>query len=556
MVIPLNQIQIRLDLRIPMRDGVSLYGVLYRPVVGKRFPVLLIRSPYDTQNPKYLDWVMRFTQNGYAIVLQDCRGRYESEGEFKPYVNEANDGYDTYEWLGQQPWCDGNIGTFGISYPGFTQLQPAPLRNPYVKALVPIANQEDNYGHLRYNGVLQLENAINFLWIGHHNLQHIVRTNINIDGLFRHLPLISALDEVADRPFYRETVMHSSFDDFWKSYSMKGKYKEVDVPALFITGWYDNLLHEGFKCFKGWTTQAYSFKTRKLSKLLVGPWTHTQIGSAKICGDINFGATAEIDIPNTHLRWYDQRLKGIDSGIDQEPPIKIFVMGANTWRFEQEWPLARTQYQKVYLHSQGKANSDQGDGWLDFDPPKDEGPDLFQYDPEQPVPSLGGQSMLPKNTGPRDRSSLECREDILVYSTKPLGKNLEVTGPILVRLFAASSALDTDFTATLVDVYSSGQAIHICEGIVRCRFRDSYESPTLIQPGIVYEYEIQLWETSNLFKTGHIIRLEISSSNFPRFDRNQNTGNPLGMDTEIQLATQTIYHNTKYPSHMVLPVIP
>lgn len=224
-----------------------LYGALYRPLEGESFPILLIRSPYDTQNPRYLDWAVRFAQNGYAVVLQDCRGRYESEGVYQPYIHETNDGFDTHQWLGQQAWCNGNIGTFGISYPGFTQIMPAMLRSPYLKALVPIANQEDNYGHLRYNGVLQLENAINFLWFGGHNLQKVVRTHFNMESLYRHLPLVSSLDEVANRPFYREVVRHSSFDDFWKSYSMKGKYREVDVPALFITGWYDNLIARNFQ---------------------------------------------------------------------------------------------------------------------------------------------------------------------------------------------------------------------------------------------------------------------------------------------------------------------
>ena len=549
-------IRIQFDLKIPMRDGVHLYGTLYLPVEGGPFPALLIRSPYDTQNPRYVDWAVRFAENGYAVVLQDCRGRYESEGNFRPYIDETNDGFDTHEWLGRQSWCDGKIGTFGISYPGFTQILPATLRSPYLKALVPIANQEDNYGHLRYNGVLQLENAINFLWIGHHNLQQIVRDHISMEPFYGHLPLISALDEVADRPFYREMVRHSCFDEFWKSYSMKGKYGEVDAPALFISGWYDNLLHEMFKCFRGWTTQSRSVETRRLTKLLVGPWTHTGIGSDEPCGDIQFGPAAAVDLPDLHLRWYDRRLKGIDNGIDEEAPVRIFVMGENTWRFEREWPLARTQYHRFYLHSGSRANSLNGDGRLDTQAAKEESVDFFDYDPHSPVPTLGGQSMLPTFTGPKDRRPVESREDVLVYSSERLSHDLEVTGAVQLTLYASSTARDTDFTATLVDVHLDGQAIHICEGIVRARFRESYESPTLIEPGCVYRYRIPLWETSNLFKAGHRIRLEISSSNFPRFDRNQNTGNPLGLDAEVQAAHQKVHHGPRYPSHLTLPVIP
>ena len=549
-------IRIQLDLMIPMRDGVKLYAALYRPVDGERFPVLLIRSPYSTQHPRYVDWAVRFARSGYAVVMQDGRGRYESEGKWRPYVDEADDGYDTQQWLGAQNWCDGNIGTFGVSYPGFTQLLPAPYRSPYVKALVPIANQEDNYGHMRYNGVLQLQNAMNFIWLGDRTNQNAPRDLIDWEEVYRRLPLISALDSIGDRPFYREVIRHTRFDEFWSSYSMKERYPEVETPAYFITGWYDNLLHEGFKCFRGWRKRARSAEARQRSRLLVGPWTHTAIGDAAPFGDIDFGSQAGMDIPAEHLRWYDQRLKGLDTGIDEEPPIRIFVMGANQWRSEQEWPLERTEYTRFYLHSSGRANSSFGDGALTTDAPEADSVDSYSYDPENPVPTLGGQSMFADNTGPRDRRPIERRDDVLVYSTAPLTRDLEVTGPVELVVYAASSAPDTDFTATLVDVYPAGAAIHICEGIVRARFRQSYERPTLIEPGQVYEYSISLWETSNLFREGHRIRLEVSSSNFPRFDRNLNTGEDSGFDDRPESAQQTIWHNQQRPSHLVLPVIP
>ena len=553
---PNHEVRIQLDLKIPMRDGVQLYGALYRPVEGERFPVLLIRSPYSTQHPRYVDWAVRFARNGYAVVMQDSRGRYESEGKWRPYIDEADDGYDTQQWIGTQPWCDGNIGTFGVSYPGFTQILPAPFRSPYVKALVPIANQEDNYGHLRYNGVLQLQNAMNWIWLGDRTNQNAPRDLINWEEVYRRLPLISALDDIGDRPFYREVVRHSPFDEFWKSCSMKGKYSEVEVPAFFITGWYDNLLHEGFKCFSGWKREARTPEVRAQTRLMVGPWTHVQIGSAEPFGDVDFGPEAAVDIPGVHLRWYDRRLKGVDTGIDGEPPVRIFVMGENVWRDEEGWPLARTRFTKFYLHSRGRANSLYGDGRLRSDPPENGPPDTFTYDPEDPVPTLGGQSMFFENTGPKDRRPLERRDDVLVYSTDPLDRDTEVTGPVELTLYAASSTPDTDFTATFVDVHPKGDAIHLCEGIVRARFRESYEEPTPIEPGAVTEYRISLWETSNLFRRGHRIRLEISSSNFPRFDRNLNTGHEPGLDAEVQVADQTVYHNAQYPSHLMLPVIP
>jgi putative CocE/NonD family hydrolase len=553
---PQHDVRIQLDLRIPMRDGTQLYAALYRPAEGDRFPVLLIRSPYSTQRERYVDWSVRFAQHGYAVVMQDSRGRYESEGKWYPYIDETNDGYDTQQWLGEQDWCDGTIGTFGVSYPGFTQILPAPLRSPYVKALVPIANQEDNYGHMRYNGVLQLQNAMNFIWLGDRTNQNAPRDLINWDQVYRRLPLLTALDDIGDRPFYRDIIRHSRFDEFWTSYSMKGKYTEVETPAYFITGWYDNLVHEGFKCFAGWKNHSRTEECRRLSRMLIGPWDHQGIDTADPIGDISFGPQAGVDIPAEHLRWYDQRLRGIDTGIDAEPPIRLFVMGENAWRFEHEWPLARTHYTPFYLHSGGHANAAIGDGALKLEPSTDAPPDSYIYDPNDPVPTVGGQSMFKENTGPCDRRSVERRDDVLVYSTPPLEQAVEVTGPIQLTLYAASDALDADFTAALIDVHPRGAAIIICDGIVRARFRDSYEDPTLIEPGQVYQYNITLWETSNLFKAGHRIRLEISSSNFPRFDRNLNTGNDAATDEEIRLAQQTIFHNEQYPSRLTLPLIP
>ena len=549
-------VHIQLDLKIPVRDGVNLYAAVYRPAKGERFPVLLIRSPYSTQHPRYVDWSVRFAKAGYAAVMQDCRGRFESEGKWRPYVDEAQDGYDTQEWIGAQPWCDGTIGTFGVSYPGFTQILPAPYCSSYVKGLVPIANQEDNYGHLRYNGLLQLQNVMNWVYLGDRTNQTAPRDLIDWNAVHRRLPLITALDDIADRPFYHDIIRHDTFSPFWSSYSMKGRYGEVETPAYFITGWYDNLVHEGFKCFRGWKAGARSGEARKQTRMMVGPWTHAQIGSAEPFGDIDFGPDATVDMPDEHLRWFDQRLRGIDTGIDGEPPVRIFVMGANVWRSENEWPLARTQFTRFYLHSGGKANSLLGDGALSTEPPDREPSDAFDFDPEDPVPTLGGQSMFVDCTGPRDRQPVERRDDVLVYSTDPLEEAIEVTGPIALTLFAASDARDTDFTATLVDVHPSGEAIHLTEGIVRARFRDSYENPTLIEPNAVVKYNIQLWETSNLFKAGHRIRLEISSSNFPRFDRNLNTGNTPGLDDETQIAHQTIYHDRENASHITLPVIP
>ena len=433
---------------------------------------------------------------------------------------------------------------FGSSYVGFTQSATAPLRSKYLKALVPVNSQQDNFGHFRVDGPLQLHVAVNFLMMAGRTMQSGARSLMNWEEIGRRLPLISALDDIADIPFYRAAIEHDTFDDFWKGYSMRYRYGDIDAPAYIMTGWYDNLLHEGFKLFRGWSQEARSPDARRFSKLLVGPWAHEQPGPELL------------DYIGEQLRWNDRRLKGIDNGMDDEPPIRIFVMGENVWRSENEWPLARTRYTDYYLRSGGDANTMLGDGTMSADAPGDEPADTYRYDPEDPVDSLGGQIMAGAVSGPQDRRPVERRADVLVYTTDPLEHDVEVTGPVSLTLFASSSARDTDFTGTLVDVHPDGKAIIICEGLLGVRYRDSIEETSLITPGQVYELKVDMWETSNVFKAGHRIRLEVSSSNFPRFERNLNTGNRPGMDAEMQVADQTIHHDAQRPSHLTLPVIP
>ena len=551
-------LKIQMDVKIPMRDGVLLSAGVYQPLGEGPFPTLLIRTIYNNKQERYVGWTRGFVENGYAVVMQDCRGRYDSDGAWEPYVHEADDGYDTQQWIGTQPWCDGNIGTFGISYVGFTQTLPAPQRSPYVKALVPTAGQQDNFGHIYVDGALHLHVAMGvfYIWVGR-GLQTESRALLDEMELYRRLPLVTALDDTADVPFYKDVITHNSYDDFWKQYGLRDKYGEVDTPAYFITGWYDALVHEGFLQFAGWKSKAMSAETRETTKLLVGPWTHRSIGSPEQIGDVDFGPQAGRDIVGDHLRWYDRRLKGIDNGIDDEPSVTIFVMGENVWRGEREWPLARTRYARYFLAGEGRANSIFGNGSLSTTSPGDGASvDEFSYDPQDPVPTAGGPIMHSEFSGPQDRRAVERRDDILVYTSDPLDEDLEVTGPVSMTLYASSSTPDTDFTCALVDVHPDGRAIILCEGLRRARFRDSIESPTLIEPGRVYQYTIDMWETSNLFRAGHRIRVEVSSSNFPRFDRNLNTGSQPGLDADMRVAHQTVYHDADRPSHVTLPVIP
>ena len=557
-----------LDQKVRMSDGVNLSADVWLPPAGDGpWPVLLLRTIYDNQEARYIRWARGFNKAGYAVVMQDCRGRGDSDGTWVPYVCEARDGYDTHEWIGVQPWCDGNIGTFGLSYPGFTQSTPATLRSKYLKAIAPIASQQDNYGHHRVDGVIHWSVTLTFLNMVGRSMQYTSLQQFDQHALFRHLPLKDAFSVVtATHPYYKGVLEHEQYDEWWSSYSLRDKYSEVAVPSLFITGWFDSLLHENFKLFNGWTKHAQTEDARRRTKLIVGPWSHQvspwgrqPLGPNGEYQDRTFGRDALWDIVDMHTRWYDQRLKGVDTGIDDEPPIKLFVMGANKWRFEHEWPLQRTKWTAMYLHSAGADDAQEGGvgtGTLNAESPGDEPVDRFRYDPDNPVPSWGAQYQSFDLCGPRDRRHIERRADVLTYTSEPLRDDTEVTGPVAATLYASSSAPDTDFTCTLVDVAPDGQAIILCEGIARARFRNGTEKPELMEPGTVYQFAIDMWDTSNVFLAGHRIRVEVSSSNFPRYNRNLNTGNPIETDTETRIAHQTIYHDAEHASHVLLPVIP
>jgi putative CocE/NonD family hydrolase len=558
--------RLRLDVKVPMRDGVNLSADVWLPLGDGAWPTLLLRTIYNNQHPRDVAWARQFVEAGYAVVLQDCRGRHDSDGTWAPYLCEATDGYDTHEWIGRQPWCDGHLGTFGISYNGFTQTLPAPLRSRCLKALVPIASQQDNYGHHRVDGVIHHSVSLFFANMMGRTMQTEALAQLDLEAQFRHLPLISSLDCLGPNPYYRGVIEHEQYDEFWSRCSLRHRYGEVDAPALFVTGWYDSLLHETLKVFTGWKREARSAETRRLTKLLIGPWGHQvapwghrPLGPNGEFGDVAFGPDAAGNIHAMHLRWYDARLKGIDTGIDDEPPVKLFVMGRNAWRFEPEWPLARARPTDFYLHGAGPADAageTKGGGTLNTTRPGQERPDQFDYDPADPVPSWGAQYQMMDRTGPRDRREIERRPDVLVYSSNCLEQEIEVTGPVWATLYASSTARDTDFTAALVDLFPDGRAIILCEGICRARFRGGTDRPAPIEPGRIYEYRIDLWETSNVFRKGHRIRLEVSSSNFPRYNRNLNTGSPIATDTEMRVAHQTVYHDAGHPSRVTLPLVP
>jgi uncharacterized protein len=568
---PIHKIKMRCNVMVPMRDGVRLSTDLYMPDAPGSFPVILIRTPYNNNREPDVRDAVYFAQRGYAVAIQDVRGRGDSEGEWSPFVHEAEDGYDAQEWVGKQPWSTGKVGTSGASYVGLTQWMPAPLRNPHLTAMAPRVGFSNLYHNWVYTGgAFQL--GFNLRW---GPIQMHTRTNrtqylwmpeeVHLSHLFWHLPLITG-DEAAGRTseFYKEWIRHPNYDAYWERLgNLEAKHAEIDVPAYGFGGWYDVFLQSTLNNFTGVTSRGHSQKARRGQKILIGPWIHSlgDRGTSRKTGDIDFGPASLIDLRGEELRWFDYWLKGMDNGIPDEPRVKIFVMGANRWREADAWPIPGTRSTPYYLHSNGKANSLHGDGGLLTSPPGGEPPDTYSYDPRNPVPTLGGstccgEDITPVTMGPRDQRPAEERPDVLVYTTPPLEADVEVTGPVSLTLYAASDAPDTDFTAKLVDVFPDGYAMNVAQGIIRARYRDSWERPTLLESGRGYRYLIDLWSTSNCFMKGHRIRVEISSSNFPQFDRNPNTGNPFGMDTELRTALQTIYHDADHPSHILLPVIP
>ena len=579
---PYTSIKTETGVAVPMRDGVRLYADIYRPDVPEQLPVLLQRTPYGKEVPATrsgtLDAV-RAAAHGYAVVIQDTRGRFASEGQFYPFLNEMDDGYDTVEWCASQPWSNGKVGMFGRSYVGATQWLAAMAGPPSLAAMVPGITASDYHEGWTYQGgALQWGFAVSWALsqLTLANLDAIAR-DVGVAPNAAHMltAAIDGMDETFQAtpakefpylkdglaPYFYDWLSHPAADSYWERWRIEDQHGRITVPALHMGGWYDIFLRGTLRNFQGMREKGPTEKVRKGQKLLVGPWRH--VGPlAEVSGEAYFGLMANesaIDLQRVHLRWYDYWLKGIDNGIMDEAPVRIFVMGDNLWRSEQEWPLARTRYVDYYLHSGGRANTLHGDGGLSPSPAGAQPPDVFLYDPRSPVPTKGGSVGVNLGFTPGgafDQRDIESRNDVLVYTSAALEQDLEVTGPVSVTLYAASSAPDTDFTAKLVDVFPGGRAICLTDGILRARYRESLATPSLIQPGQVYQYTIDLVATSNVFKAGHRMRVGISSSNFPRFDRNPNTGREPWEETDPIPALQTVFHSPEFPSHITLPIIP
>ncbi|MCP1213459.1 CocE/NonD family hydrolase [Acetobacter okinawensis] len=573
------------DVPVTMRDGVTLRADVYTPATKDKVPVILMRTQYgkaaaqtDPSRFHSPDW---FASHCYIVAVQDIRGQGKSDGVFYEYRNDRDDGYDTVEWAARLPGSTGKVGMYGSSYVGATQWLAATATPPSLATIVP-SNTGSDYG----DGWTYEDGAFRLAFIEPWMMEDIASSAAENRGdkklaaelaaqghnaavLMRQSPYATFTPFTVDgknvAPYFYDAIKHSTSDAYWKAFDIKSRYAKVTVPVLAFDGWYDSFLSGALENFNGMQAQGGSPAARANQRIVIGPWDH--IGWGRPDSSVSprlkaIGPVANSPVNELMLLWFDHVLKGMDNGVQTGPRVDYFTMGENRWHTASSWPIAGTQYQKWYLGSGRSASSVMGDGSLTpehQDKHSTTKTDTFVYDPHNPVPSVGGHSCCEWSFGPQgqyDQSQVEQRPDILVYTSKPLDAPLAVTGPITVDLFATSTATDTDFTAKLVDVAPDGTALNLNNGIQVARFRNSLSTPELITPGAVYEYRIKVWPTSNLFLKGHSIRLEISSSDYPQFAPNPNTGEVFGQSDHTLVATQTILHDRKHPSALVLPVIP
>jgi predicted acyl esterase len=580
---PEHRVKAFRNVMVPMRDGVRLATDIYEPKDrAGPLPVVLTRLPYDKDNMSAVGKLL--AQRGYIYVVQDSRACFKSEGEvFVPMVYGKEDGLDTIEWISEQEWFDGNLGMWGPSYLGITQWAVA-ADAPQIKALYPqitaanlnqtlflggafsyrlatswtagVGKQSDNILPVPIGGKLDMETEgfFNLPLEPELDIEWEELRGLSVEELLVKMSEAMGLTPGDTSPEFVDKMIglmnYPAFAENTDAFDFHDRYDEVTAPALMVSGWFDIFVDAQIHDFVKMREMAPGDASR-YTRIIIGPWGHV----SGFHPDAEKGARLGALIRDFMVfDWYDRWLKGEMNGIENAAPMTIYVMGRNEWRDEQEWPLKRTEYTKYFLHSGGNANSKSGDGVLSTEEPGDEPADEFTYDPKDPVPTAGGHNLL-ENVGPKEQKDVEVRDDVLIFSTPPLEKDIEVTGPITAVIYAASSAVDTDFTVKLCDVYPNGASIFITEGIVRARYRESYTEPSLIEPGEVYKYQIKLWPTSNCFLKGHKIRIQVSSSSFPRFDRNTNAGG-AGGPMNIVVANQTIYHDEKRPSYVTLPLIP
>jgi len=559
-----HDVTVERNVAAKMRDGVTLRADIYRPKTEGKFPVLLVRTPYDKTGS--MGFGLRAAVRGYVVIAQDVRGRFESEGEWYPFKNESQDGYDTIEWAAALPYSNGKVGMFGGSYVGATQFLAAIAKPPHLAGICPTVTASNYHDGWTYQGGA-FEQWFNESWatgLAENTMRRRVESGPNPVAWTKILPLrgypVLAVPEAENlAPYFTDWLAHPDFDAYWKQWSIEDHYAQIQVPVFSIAAWYDIFLGGSLKNFVRLKTEAGTEAAKRGQRLSVTVGGHAGESTTGKVGAVEFGNKLPVDGDEIILRWYDWLLKGEANGVEKEKPVRIFVMGKNEWRDEDDWPLARAKNTRYFLHSSGAANGLGGNGSLSTVAPAEEKPDQYVYDPSDAVPTIGGPlccGALPTGIGPEDQRPAEARSDVLVYTMPAFAKDTEITGPVSLDLYVSSSAVDTDFTGMLVDVWPNGFAQNLTSGILRLRYRNSQEKPELANPGEMYHITVGLWATSNVFLAGHKLRLEVSSSNFPRFDRNLNTGEEQARATRMIKATNVIFHDKAHPSALVVPVVP
>jgi len=552
------------DVPVKMRDGITLRADICRPLADGKFPVLLTRTPYDKNGT--LAFCREAVARGYVVVAQDVRGRYASEGEWYPFKYESQDGYDTVEWAAALPFSNGKVGMFGGSYVGATQYLAAIAKPPHLVGICPNYTAANYHDGWVYQGGA-FEQPFIESWTKQLAENSISRVESVGDAAGRkqtapllRYPMLGTPPASGVAPYLVDWLTHPNYSDYWKQWSIEDHYAQIRVPVFSVGAWYDIFLGGTLRNYVRLKNEAGTEIARRGQRLMIYVGGHASSGWAEEkIGAVDFGNKLPLNVREVTLRWYDSLLKGIVNGVDHEKPVKIFVMGRNDWREEDDWPLERAKATRYYLHSTKPANGLKGGGTLSTTMPAEEKPDQYLYDPKDAVPTIGGPLCCepqPTGIGPEDQRPVEARGDVLVFSRSAFTQNTEVTGPISLDLYVSSSAVDTDFTGKLVDVWPNGFAQNLTEGILRLRYRNSQEKPELGNPGTIYHISVDLWATSNIFLPGHKLRLEVSSSNFPRFDRNLNTGEEEALGTGMVKATNVIYHDSSRPSALVLPIVP
>jgi putative CocE/NonD family hydrolase len=539
------------NIRVTMRDGARLSTNVYLPDASGRFPALLVRTPYN-KGTYLIASYKTFLEHNFAVVVQDVRGRHGSDGRFGSITQETLDGDDTLNWIARQGWSNGKVGMVGGSYLGIAQWRAALANNPHLMAIFPVVSGSDEYRDRFYSrgGAVKLGHRLH--WISD-NLKLPWPFSPDFNDYIRHMPIRTA-DKIAtgrEVDFWQDALDHPTRDEWWRARSTWERLSEIRTPAFIVAGWYDNYVEGDLEAF------AWLSRRSSAHRLLVGPWPHSQ--TAPFPSGITFGKDSGAPTRQYQLDWFNYWMRGPHPKPEfRFPRVRIFVMGINQWRDEDEWPLSRARMTSWYLDSNKGANTLNGDGRVGPEMPQREDSDRFVYDPRRPVPTAGGSlccdpKVLP--WGPVDQRAVESREDVLVYTSAALKQDLEVTGTVRVQLWVSSSAPDTDFTAKLVDVFPNGHARNLCDGILRLRYREGLENVRIGKPGEMYSITFDVGPTSNVFRSGHRIRLDISSSNFPRFDRNPNTGRPVADESELKIAQQTLYHGPARPSRVILPIV-